>query len=308
VTKPFSDRLAAAVRDKNSRLVVGLDPHLHLLPPELTDGISSDDREGLAGAAKRFCVEIVTAVQESTVAVKPQVAFFERLGPPGYQALEEVVEAAHGHGLLVISDGKRGDIGSTAQAYADYHLGDGGGPAALGADCATVNPYLGEDSLQPYESYLDRGRGIFLIAKTSNRGSGDLQDKIVGNGGATTAIYTEVARMAERIGARHELGVSGYGSAGIVVGATYPEQGRALREAFPSLIFLVPGIGAQGAAPEEIAGCFDGDGFGALINASRSVLFAYRDDNADGKSWRDAACDAAVVLRDEINAVLPPVA
>jgi orotidine-5'-phosphate decarboxylase len=303
----FSERLIEAVTNKQSRLTVGLDPNFQLLPPSLLEGVNIGDRAMLARATTEFCIGIMDAVGDLIAAIKPQVAFFERLGPAGYASLEAVVKEARTRNLIIISDAKRGDIGSTAQAYADYHLGwsEGvdGEPSCLGADAMTINAYLGEDSLEPFIQYVRRGRGVFLLAKTSNPGSGDFQDKLLGDGKDRAPLYHSVAVLAERLTSQVSVGRFDYSSVGLVVGATYPQQAAALRAAFPRLLFLIPGVGAQGAKPADLRDCFDRDGLGAVVNSSRSIIFAYRD-SANPSDWQGAARTAAMALRDEINSAL----
>jgi orotidine-5'-phosphate decarboxylase len=301
----FADRLMSSVEKKNSRLMVGLDPHLDLLPPEILRDVDKADRAAVATVMCGFCCDIIDASEEFVVAVKPQVAFFERLGPRGYEALEEVVAFARSRHLLIVSDCKRGDIGSTAAAYADYHLGSpsGQGLAGLGADAITLNAYLGMDSLEPFARHVESGSGLFILAKSSNQGSSDLQDKVI-NTSASTCVYQAVAELSQQLAGRYLLGTYGYSPVGIVVGATFPVQAVELRQAFPKLLFLVPGVGAQGASPSDIRGCFDKNGFGAIVNASRSILFAYRSAEFRHVSWQQAARNAASGLRDELNAAI----
>jgi orotidine-5'-phosphate decarboxylase len=302
----FSDRLYEAIAKKQSRLVVGLDPHIDLLPPAMLQGIDRNNRAQVAEIVRTFCLGIVEATHDLVAAVKPQVAFFERLGPEGFRVLEDVVAAARACNLLTISDCKRGDIGSTAAAYAEYHLGSSAPSASglrgLGADCMTLNAYLGEDSLAPFSRLLREGRGFFLLAKSSNKGSADLQDRMLQHGEQSIPVYWAVAQLAQKLADNHGLGQCGYSSVGIVVGATFPVEGEQLRAAFPRLLFLVPGIGAQGASGADIRGCFDQNGFGAVANASRSVLFAFRENS--GISWQSAARNAATSIRNQLNAAV----
>lgn len=306
----FSDRLVEAIRRKKSALIVGLDPHLALMPPVLVEGADLSDRRVVARLVNKFCRGILDATADIVPAVKPQVAFFERLGPPGIEALEEIVAAAKEKSLLVISDSKRGDIGSTASAYADYHLGSAVGDAkrlpGLGADAMTLSPYLGEDSLTPFSDYVDRGCGLFILAKSSNRGSSDFQDREIQHGGSFVPLYHAVAGLAQALADRYPVGRHGYSSVGLVVGATFPAQAVELRQAFPRLFFLVPGVGAQGAQPSDLKGCFNQDGLGAIVNASRSILFAYHagKNSKSGKSWQDDARVSAMALRDQLNSAL----
>ncbi len=296
-TGNFADRLCRAVLDRKSAVVVGLDPHVDLLPPHLSEGVGPDDRDGMAAVIRDFCMGIVDAVCDVVPAVKPQVAFFERLGPPGYAALEAVVKHARAQGLLVISDAKRGDIGSTAKAYAEYHIGEHG----LGADAVTVNPYLGGDSLRPFAQYGGRGKGIFVLAKTSNPGSADLQDRLIGS--RRRPLFDAAAGLADRAGA-DSIGACGYSAVGIVAGATYPAAAAALRRRHPRLLFLVPGFGAQGAGADDVAVCFDDAGLGAVVNASRGILFAYRREPFSPRQWAEAARAAAVAMAGDIAAAV----
>ncbi|MDP1866088.1 MAG: orotidine-5'-phosphate decarboxylase [Bradyrhizobium sp.] len=302
----FSDRLIEAIARKNSRLVVGIDPHLDLLPPPILERVNTSNRSEVAKAILNFSTDIIDAVSDVAVAIKPQVAFFERLGGVGFEILETIIMEAKKRDLLTISDSKRGDIGSTAQAYADYHLGPSSGRngslPGLDADAVTLSPYLGGDSLDPFVSYIDSGKGMFLLAKTSNRGSADLQDRLL-QSEPNMPLYRSVGIMADQIAERHEVGSSGYASIGLVIGATFPEQAKLLRVAFPRLIFLIPGVGAQGAKPSDLKSCFDSHGMGAIVNASRSVIFAYRDNNSPTQ-WKACAREAAAALRDQLNLVL----
>ena len=302
----FSDRLVEAIQRKRSRVVVGLDPHLALLPSTLMSKVDTADRNAVSKAILEFSRGIIDAVCDAAAAIKPQVAFFERLGPPGYDALEALVRDANARDLLVISDAKRGDIGSTAQAYADYHLGssqDKGTLPGLNADAITLNPYLGRDSLQPFLEYIPRGRGLFLLAKTSNPGSADFQDRLLQSTGPNVSLFSAIGLLADQIADTYAIGTSGYSSIGLVVGATFPQQANELRASFPRLVFLVPGVGAQGAQPSDLTGCFDSRGLGAIVNASRSIIFAYRDRKSPER-WKDCAKEAAYSLRDELNSAL----
>lgn len=306
----FADRLMQAVIDKGSAVVVGLDPHLAELPPEYADDVASGDRRRIAAAVRAFSHRVIDAVHDIVPAVKPQVAFFEQLGPDGYQALEDVVRHARDMGLLVISDAKRGDIGSTAAAYADYHIGIGPeralpGLANLGADAMTVNPYLGADSLAPFVAYAARGKGLFVLAKTSNPGSGDLQDQTLRTDQRET-VYGRAAILAETAGS-DLVGSLGFSSVGIVVGATYPAEARLLRRRHPRLLFLVPGFGAQGARAADVAESFDDHGLGAIVGSARGIIFAYRNPKyaaLDGARWVDATRLAAKDTTAEIAAAL----
>ncbi len=276
----FGDRLAAAVERKRSQLVVGLDPIPDLLPVELRADVS------------RFCCGIVDAVAPHAVAVKPQLAFFEALGPPGALAFTEVCAYARRAGLLVIADGKRGDVGSTARAYAAAYLE---GPDAP-ADALTVNPWLGRESIEPYLAAARRdGAGIFCIVKTSNAG-GDVQDVKLSDG---RLMWHHVAQLVAEWG-EDLVGEHGLSAVGAVVGATHPRAVSEARKLMPQAILLLPGVGAQGGKPADLARAFTSGPASAVVNASRSVIYASRQSGGD---FREAAGAEAARLRADIWAV-----
>ncbi len=236
-TLSFSDRLAAKIQECGSPLMVGLDPRWDRLPNALKQG-DPNDLHVRALAYRKFCQEVIDAVQGLTAVVKPQAAFFEQAGPQGMQALWDVIQYARQAGLLVVLDGKRNDIGSTAQAYAEGYLGE---QSAWKADALTVSPYLGEEGLRPFmDCAAQRNAGVFVLVKTSNLGGGYLQD--VSADGKT--IYRRVAHLVESASSKN-TGASGYGPVGAVVGATYPAQLAELRAAMPHAWLLVPGFGAR---------------------------------------------------------------
>jgi orotidine-5'-phosphate decarboxylase len=281
-TLPFADRLADAVERKRSQLVVGLDPQLELLPVELR-GEATRGREAAAGAVERFCKGIVDAVAPYVAAVKPQVAFFEALGSDGWRALESVSRYAREAGLLVIADAKRSDIGSTARAYATAFLEPSNGGPPL-ADAVTVSPYLGRDSLDPFLAACRRdGAGLFLLVRTSNAGAAEVQDAVLSDG---RPVWKHVASLVDAWGA-DLVGARGLSSVGAVVGATVPRIVGEARREMPRAIILLPGVGAQGATPADVARAFTSGPSSALVNASRSVIYAYRDAPPD--DWRAAA-------------------
>jgi orotidine-5'-phosphate decarboxylase len=288
ITTAFSDRLGAAVERKRSQLCVGLDPRVDLFPVELRG-------EPPAEAAERFCRGIVDAVAPHAVAVKPQLAFFEALGAEGMRAFEEVCAYARAAELLVIVDGKRGDIGSTARAYATAYLESRGRPP-LG-DALTVNPLLGRDSLDPFFAAARRyGGGIFCLVKTSNAGSADMQDLALSDG---RPLWTQVAALVDQWG-EDLVGESGLSSVGAVVGATFPREVGEARRLMPRSVLLLPGVGEQGGTPADVARAFTSGPSSALVAASRSVIYAYRNGADD---WRAAAGAEAARLRAEVWAV-----
>ncbi len=264
----FSDRLAAAVRRCKTPVLVGLDPRADSLPAPVA--ARSSAAADVAAAYVRFCQGVVDVVASLVPAVKPQAAFFEALGVPGMQALKQVIDYAAGKGLLVILDGKRNDIDSTALAYAQAYLGPGDA-SPWGADALTVSPYLGDDSLTPFESASrERAAGIFVLVKTSNKGGKRFQDLDCGG----RPLYLHVAEYVESLAAGTR-GDCGYGAVGAVVGATYPQQLVELRAAMPSTWLLVPGYGSQGGTAADVAGGFDAQGLGAIVNNSRGIIFAH---------------------------------
>ena len=276
-TLTFADRLAGEVERKRSQLCVGLDPRPDLLPVELR------------GDVARFCCGLVDAVAPHAVAVKPQLAFFEALGPEGAGALDQVCRYARQAGLLVIADGKRGDIGSTARAYAEAYL-EGSPPRA---DALTVNPWLGRESVEPYLAAGRRnGAGIFAVVKTSNSGS-DIQDVKLTDG---RPMWQHVAESVAEWGS-DLVGEVGLSSVGAVVGATYPREVGEARRLMPQAILLLPGVGAQGASVADLARAFQSGPASALVNASRSVDYAFKETGGD---FRAAAGAEAARLKREI--------
>jgi len=288
----FADRLADAVDAKRSQLLVGLDPRPDLLPVELR-GETYLSRGAAADACARFCRGLIDAVSPYVVGVKLQVACFEALGSDGLRAYEEVCDYARAATLLVVADGKRGDIGSTARAYADAYL-EAGEDGRLPVDALTVNPYLGSDSVEPLIAACRRsGAGIFCLVKTSNAGSADIQDLALSDG---RRVWQQVAELVNEWGSGL-LGERGLSSVGAVVGATYPRAVAEARRLMPQAILLLPGIGAQGATPADVARAFTSGPASALVPVSRAVIYAFRVDGAD---WRKAAAAEAARLRSEV--------
>jgi orotidine-5'-phosphate decarboxylase len=283
----FGDRVADAVDRKRSQLLVGLDPRPELFPVELRG-------EPPADASARFCRGIIDAIAPYAVGVKPQLAFFEALGPPGLTAFEEVCEYARTAGLVVLADGKRGDIGSTARAYAAAYLeprGEGGRPIA---DALTVNPYLGRDSVEPFLAACRRhGSGIFCVVRTSNAGGAEVQDLALSDG---RPLWQHVASLVNEW-AQELIGQRGLSSVGAVIGATHPRAVGEARKLLPQSVLLLPGLGAQGATPADVARAFTSGPASALVAAARSVIYAYRHGEED---WRSAAAAAAAQLRSEV--------
>jgi len=277
----FVERLVAAQRARQTIAVLGIDPQLDTasapgIPPAYT--------------LTRFCCEIVEACAPYVLAVKPQLAFFEARGLDGMRAFAEVIRLARSLGLVVIADAKRGDIGSTSAAYAEAFLGDGD----FGCDAITVNPYLGSDALAPFVAKAREGRGVFVLVKTSNPSSGEFQDRPAPEEPLWEAVARRVHGWASDYIGSHDLT-----PIGAVVGATYPDHARHARDLMPNSVILVPGYGAQGAnASGAIAGIRN-DGVGVIVNASRSLMYAWR--KREGLSPAAAAAEAADQMRCELN-------
>jgi orotidine-5'-phosphate decarboxylase len=322
----FADRLNDAIRARGNPICVGLDPRFDQLPKKVREAAIKEHGmtpKAVAEALLSFNVSILDAVSDIVPVCKPQVAFYEEFGWEGMRAYEATVRYARRRGLLVISDAKRGDIGNTAQAYARAHLSFNRNPkerpleeflqdvtsepnniAGFDADAITVNPYMGADTLEPFLKVADtNGRGIFVLVKTSNKGSGDLQDVKLDDG---RTVMERVAATVRTLGESRK-GSCGLNNVGAVVGATYPEQAKKLREQMPDTIFLIPGYGAQGGTAQDAAAGFRADGTGAIVNNSRGIIFAYKQEAYAKHGERDfagAARAATLKMADELNAVL----
>jgi orotidine-5'-phosphate decarboxylase len=299
----FADRLLARVEATRSHLVVGLDPDLRELPPELLDGV--EDLPGAAAAVEAFATAVIDGVADVVPAVKPQSAFFEALGSAGVAALERVEGHARRSGLLVIEDAKRGDIGNTMAAYAAATLGrvridEQRELPVHDADAVTVSPYLGPESLAPMIDAARRyGKGLFVLVRTSNPASGELQDFADAAG---ESVHERVAHMVDALGSGG-VGERGYADVGAVTGLTYPEQAPALRALMPRAILLVPGLGAQGGKPDDFARFLDDAGLGAVAAASRSIAGGWRR-RAGGETPLAAIREGARIAARDTNAAL----
>ena len=266
----FADLLTAAISEKKNPVLVGLDPRFGLLPDAMTASRDEKNPAEVAAAYEEFCRAVIDVVAPLVPAVKPQAAFFEQYGPDGTAALARVIRYARSQRLVVILDGKRNDIGSTASAYATGLLG---AESPWGADALTVSPYLGDDSLEPFVATAEKnGAGVFILVKTSNPGGGMIQDLVVEDG---RTVYRHIAEYVEKLSAQ-SAGPNRYGAIGAVVGATWPKQLAELRSVMKKTWLLVPGYGSQGGSASDVAAAFDEEGFGALINNSRGILFAHR--------------------------------
>lgn len=291
-TQPFADRIHARMEQLGTRLVIGLDPEPERFPDSLAH-LSTEDR------LVAFCDAALGAAESTAAAVKPQAAYFERHGWRGMRALQRVVEGAAARAIPVILDAKRGDIGSTASAYAAAYLGDDPETPGPFVDALTVNPYLGPDALEPFIARARDGRrGLFVLARTSNPGSARFQELCA----AERPLYLHVAEAVREWGAGLR-GECGYGPIGLVAGATFPAELAALRAAAPESILLLPGIGTQGGRVDAVTCAFDGRRGGALIASARAILYAY-EEGALGTGWQDAIASAAARTRDDLERAL----
>jgi len=311
----FADRLDEMIRIKGSPICLGLDPRFDQLPRQITESALREHGRSARAVAESFLAfnkALIDAVADLVPVCKPQIAFYEEYGWEGLRAYEATVTYARLKGMLVISDAKRGDIGTTALAYARAHLGGeyiDGKSVGFDADALTVNPYMGRDTLEPFlEIGAPAGRGIFVLVKTSNAGSGDLQDRLLAeksDGHAT--VYEYIAQMVHELGLKHR-GDSGLSNVGAVVGATYPQQARRLREIMPDTFFLIPGYGAQGGSAQDAAAGFRPDGRGAIVNNSRGINFAFKQEQystTHGEAdFAGAARAATEKMARELKAVL----
>lgn len=300
------DRLCAAILEKNNPTVAGLDPKLDFIPAFIKEASFlkyGNTLEGAADALLTFNKGLIDALYDIVPAVKPQCAYYEMYGWQGVKALYETVQYAKEKGLFVITDGKRNDIGTTMEAYAAAHLGtvtvNGADIMPFDGDALTVNGYLGTDGIAPLlQICKDKDKGIFVLVKTSNKSSGELQDKLIGD----ATVYRTMGDMCENWGADSH-GKYGYSAVGAVVGATYPEQLAELRKALPHTFFLVPGYGAQGGGAKDVAPAFDANGLGAIINSSRGIMCAYKKGGFSEEQYAEAARAEALRMRDELLSV-----
>ena len=298
------DALQEKIRAKKNPTVAGLDPKPEQIPPHILKASYETYGETLQGAAEAvwtFNQGLIDALCDVVPAVKPQAAYYERLGWRGLEVMERTIAYAREKDLFVIADIKRGDIGSTAQAYADAWLGETRvGEAShpvFNADCVTLNGYMGSDTIEPFVEACKAGdKCLFLLVKTSNPGSGELQNMVAGD----RLVYKVMGDMTAKLGKGTE-GRYGFHLAGAVVGATYPSDMRELRRRLEHTFFLVPGYGAQGGTAEDVQYAFNKYGHGAIVNASRSIMCAWQKTGVDGADYQEAARAAVVAMRDDIR-------
>lgn len=309
----FVDKLIEKIKEKNNPSVVGLDPKIEYVPSFIKEQMFDKYGKNAKGAAKAillFNKYIIDAVYDIVPAVKPQIAYYEMYGLEGLKAFYETCGYAKDKGLLVIADGKRNDIGSTAEAYSTAFLGrtlidEDVTEPMFDVDALTVNPYLGVDGIKPFiEDCINYNKGIFVLVKTSNKSSGQLQDILTRDG---KSIYEIMAEYVDDWGSR-VMGKYGYSSVGAVVGATYPNQAKILRKILRSAYILVPGYGAQGGTARDVAHSFNSDGLGAIINASRSIMCAYKSEQWKGvyseERFHEASRAEALRMMEDINSAL----
>ncbi|MFH1226584.1 MAG: orotidine-5'-phosphate decarboxylase [Planctomycetota bacterium] len=297
----FADRLIESIKRKNSAICVGLDPRLDLMPQEITgryDSLKNNPAEYAAKIILDFNKAVIDAVADIAVAVKPQSAFYEQYGMEGVRAFYETMSYAGKKGLIVIADVKRGDIASTAQAYAIAYLKNSA------ADAVTVNPYMGSDSVEPFVKVAkETDKGLFILVKTSNPGSKDFQDQIISSDGKNKRLYEAVGSEVVKWG-KGLVGKNGYSSVCAVVGATFPEEAAVLRKQMPNIIFLVPGYGAQSRnlSGKDLKKYFNETGLGAIVNASRSLIFAYK--NPETTNWLAKIKEAVLLMKSDLAKVI----
>lgn len=301
------DRLCEAILEKENPTVAGLDPKLAFVPNFIKEASfqkCGQTLEGAADALLTFNKGLIDALYDIVPAVKPQCAYYEMYGWQGVKALHDTIAYAKEKGLFVITDGKRNDIGTTMEAYAEAHLGEVSVEESVFApfdgDALTVNGYLGSDGINPLLPICkEKDKGIFVLVKTSNPSSGELQDQMI----ADNTVYRTMGDMCEQWG-EDTRGAHGYSAVGAVVGATYPAQLGELRQALPHTMFLVPGYGAQGGGAKDVAPAFDKRGLGAIINSSRAIMCAYKKGEWKEEDYAAAARAEAIRMRDEIAAAL----
>lgn len=301
------DRLIDAIRKKENPTVAGLDPKLEYIPDDIRKKAYREFGKTLQGAAAailEFNKGLIDALYEIVPSVKPQAAYYEMYGWPGVKALSDTIAYAKARGLFVITDGKRNDIGSTMEAYAAAHLGitevEEERFAAFGGDALTVNGYLGSDGIRPLiKVCAECDAGMFVLVRTSNPSAGELQDRTIDG----VPVYREMGALCEKWG--EELsGKYGYSGVGAVVGATWPQQLAELRLTLPHTFFLVPGYGAQGGGAADVAGAFDRNGDGAIVNSSRAILCAWKKESCAPEDYAGAARREALRMRDALRAVM----
>ena len=306
------NKLVAQIKKTGAPIVVGLDPMMKFIPEHIKEKAFAEFGETLEGAAEaiwQYNKAIVDAIYDLVPAVKPQIAMYEQFGLPGLSAFYKTVQYCKEKGLIVIGDIKRGDIGSTSEAYAVGHLGkvQVGSRSYYGfdEDFVTVNPYLGSDGVNPFIKVCkEEKKGIFVLVKTSNPSSGEFQDRQIADAG-NRPLYEVVGEQVAKWGETHMGDTSSY--VGAVVGATYPEMGRVLRKIMPKSYILVPGYGAQGGKGADLVHFFNEDGLGAIVNSSRGIIAAYQQEKYarfGAENFADASRAAVLDMKEDIEQAL----
>ena len=303
-------KLTDKIQKTNAPIVVGLDPMMKFIPESIKKNAFAEYGETLAGAAEaiwQYNKGLIDAIYDLIPAVKPQIAMYEQFGVEGLIAYKKTLDYCKEKDLVIIGDIKRGDIGSTSSAYATGHLGKitigGNTYAPFDEDFATVNPYLGSDGIKPFiDVCKEEKKGIFILVKTSNPSSGEFQDRLIDG----KPLYEWVGQKVDEWGADC-MGSNGYSYVGAVVGATYPEMGKILRDIMPKSYILVPGYGAQGGKGADLVHFFNKDGLGAIVNSSRGIIAAYQNEKyaSFGEAgYADAARQAVIDMREDIAGAL----
>jgi len=305
----FADRLMDKIKKTNNPTVMGLDPLIDYVPDSIIKKYTGSDKtyaETVSLSILEFNIRLIDSVKGVVPAVKPQLAYYEMLGIHGMECFQKTVRYAADNGFIVIADGKRNDILSTAQCYSKAYLGgyklpDNSLSADFESDALTVNPYLGYDGIKPFVDLCEsNGKGIFVLVRTSNPSAIDFQDIKTSD---NKYVYEKVAEKVS-IWGKTTIGENGYSSVGAVVGATWPQQSLSLRRDMPNAIILVPGYGAQGGGADDAVAAFDNDGNGAIVNASRSLMCAYKNIENDKERFEEATVMEAIKMRDALNEAL----
>ena len=293
------DTLIDKIKEFDNPTVVGIDTSFDYLPEEMRAGVK--DFKGAADSIIAFNKEIIDSICDIVPCVKVQIAYYEMYGLDGMRAFLETLRYAAKRGLLVMTDAKRNDIGATAECYAKAYLGETAvgeyNDTAFDSDFLTVNGYLGSDGIKPFLNWMEkRGKGIFVLVKTSNKSSGELQDLKLENG---KTVFAYMGGLVEEWG-KEFIGKYGYSSVGAVVGATHPVQAEILRKEMPHTFFLIPGYGAQGGKADDLKVCFK-DGLGGIVNSSRGILCAYKQEKYARLSYAAAARQASIDMKNDLN-------
>jgi len=288
------DKLIDKIKETSSPICVGLDTHIGVMPDSFLVGIDRNNLSQCADKILEYNKILIDKLSGIIPSIKIQNAYYEKYGIAGIEVYAKTIEYAHQAGLIAIADVKRGDIGSTCSAYAEAHLKD----TVFNADFMTVNPYFGTDGMQPFlDECSAQDNGLFVLVKTSNPSSCELQDLVTQDG---DKVYEKCADLVINWG--DVIGRHGYNSIGAVVGATHKEEGIALRKRMMNTFFLIPGYGAQGAGADDIAGMFDENGIGGIVNSSRGIIGAWKKNNTD--DFAQAAYDATIIMIEDINKAL----